>query len=132
VPAVDPGGAGPESLGRAQVPRPLLVDHDRGRREALGQPAAAAAVVEVDVGDDDVGEVAGADAALIEGGDHPVETRLGARLDKGGTGARQEVARELVGLVLHQRVDGVDDIGARRPRWVGGPTRGGAWGWGPR
>src|SRR5207237_8661059 len=20
----------------------------------------------------------------------------------------------------------------RRPRWVGGPTRGGAWGWGPR
>src|SRR5204863_3374568 len=68
---VDPGGAVPQPLGRTEVSGPFGVDVHRRRREPFGQTTGAPAVVEVDVGDDNVGQVAGIHTFVIESSHDP-------------------------------------------------------------
>ena len=106
--AVHAGGAVPEAIRRTEVSRPLGMHEDGGGGEVLGQAAGAAAVVEVHVGHDDVGQVVRPHTLLLESSDHAVEAGLRPRLDERGTGAGEEVARQLMLLVVHQRIDCLD------------------------
>ena len=53
-----------------EVGRPPVVDPHRRLRETSREAAHSARVIEVDVGDDDVGQVVGADPQLGEPLDH--------------------------------------------------------------
>ena len=84
--AVDHGRRAHEPGGIGEVAGAALVHVDGGVRERPGHVADAAGVVEVDVGDDDAGQVVGADPEGVELGEqrrrpttaHPVSTSTGA------------------------------------------------------
>ena len=76
-----------------QMPGALLV-HVHGRfRERGGDVAHATGVVEVDVGDDDAGQVIGGHAEVGQLGQHGGERALTAGLDEARLGALDQVAR---------------------------------------
>ena len=103
--------------------RSFGMHEDHGSGEVLGQPTSTTTVVEVDVGHDDVGQVVPAHPLLFEGGDHPVEARFGTRFDERGPWAGEEVARQLMLLVVHQRIDRLHQPGCCHTPKVSLPQR---------
>ena len=87
--AVDHGRGVDEAAGVDQVAGALLVDVDGGLGEGPGHVAHAAGVVEVDVGDHDVGQVVGGDAEVVQGGEQGGDRRLAPGLDQHRLGARR-------------------------------------------
>ena len=118
-------GRGVDQPGRVdQVAGPLLVDVDGGLREGPGHVAHAAGVVEVDVGDHDVGQVVGRDAEVVQGGEQGGHRGLAAGLDQHRLGAVDQVPGGDPLPAPEEGVDLVDAVGdqlrhggtlARRP-----------------
>src|SRR5690606_32802576 len=114
--AHQPGGVG-------EVPGAALVHHDLGPGEHPGDVADAAGVVEVDVGDDDGGQVGGADA---EGG-QAVPEHLGraggADLHHAGPLGADQVAGGDARVAGHPGVDGEHLVAQCGDALLGGAAR---------
>ena len=80
---VDHGRRVDQSARVDQVAGPLLVDVDRGLREGEGHVAHPAGVVEVDVGDHDVGQVLGLEAQPVQRREQGGHRGLATGLDQG-------------------------------------------------
>lgn len=82
--------------------------HDHGRLgEGRGQIAGGPAVVEVDVGQHDPGEVARTDACGVEGPAHGVSGGLGSHIDDGRPVGPHQICRGHPGDTGQH---GVDDL----------------------
>ena len=109
--AVDPPGAVDETGGVDEVGGALLVD-DHGRRgEVGGEIADRTGVVEVDVGEDDPGEIVGTHAEIVEAAAHRLGARPGPGLDEGGPRTLDEEAGGEAVLTPEQGVDLPDPRG---------------------
>jgi hypothetical protein len=82
--AVDAAGAGVQPVRRDEMAGADLADDHRGPWERGGDVASAARVVEVDVAEHEVGEVAGAHSQTAQCGDHRADAERGPALHEGG------------------------------------------------
>ncbi len=112
VVAEDPVRAGHELAGIGEVTSASLVHDDLRVREGCGDVADSAGVVEVDVRDDDGGEVGRVDAELGEGADDEIRGARRAGLDEAGPAAPDQVAGRDALVAAHAGVD-VEDVAAQ-------------------
>ncbi len=104
--------AGHQLAGVGEVACALLMHHDLGVREGGRDVADAARVIEVDVGDDDGGEIGRIHPQLGEGADDEVSGASRPCLDEAGPAAPDEVARRDALVAAHAGVD-VEDVVAQ-------------------
>ncbi len=109
--AVDEGGGVDEAGGVGQVPGPLLVHVDAGRREGAGHVTDAAGVVEVDVGDGHPGQLGWPHPDLGQRRQQHGHRGLASRLDQHRRRALNEVAGGDVLPAAQQGVDLEDALG---------------------
>ena len=108
--AVDPARAG-HQLGRVcQMRGAPLLDPYRGPGEVAGQRADPARMVEVDVGEHDVGQVLRPEVELGQAGQHRVDRGGGPGLDQRGLVPVQQVAGGHRGSPTHPGVDARDAV----------------------
>ena len=107
----DASGARDESGWVDQVGRASLVDPHGCAREALGELTDSAGMVQVDVGEDDVGERARFDPQVIEGRGDRLDRCSGAGLDEGRFGGVEEVGGGVARPAPHEGVDRPDAVG---------------------
>ena len=84
------------------------MDTDAGPGKPGGEVPCSAGVVEVDVGHRHHGQVV--DADLVEGFIQVVDRAGGATLDENPVRSVEQVTRQALGLVVHQRIDQVEIV----------------------
>lgn len=88
-----------------QVRRSALVHPERGGREPLEESAGSTSMIDVDVRDDQVCEVRGADPERFERGQYDGPVRAGTGLDQGRFPGRQEIHGVQFAFTHHRGVD---------------------------
>ena len=91
--------------------RAALVHPDGGAREALGELTDAARVVQMDVGQHDVGELVEGHPELVERRGDGFDGGSRAGLDQGGFGGVEEVGGRVARPAAHEGVDRRDAVG---------------------
>ena len=100
--AEDHSGAGDQPARIDQVARPALMHHDLRVRQMPQEGPGAAGVVQVDVRDDDVGDVARRDAQVGQRLQPDGDAPAGARFHDRGPGRRDQISRGHGGKALLQ------------------------------
>ena len=95
-------------MGRHEMPGSGGMDADLGLRKTAGEMSRPASMVEVDVGHRHHGQVV--DADLVEGFIQVVDRAGGATLDENPVRSVEQVTRQALGLVVHQRIDQVEIV----------------------